>query len=371
MAAPYTPSSDDKVILQLLPLGDVDQRFQQLRLEWKKNPLEASVAAELATLYLDRAQDRAGERYLGYAQAVLAPWSNSKTASLDIRYLSARLLQAQHQFVAAIHMLNSILKINPAHISARFSLASLYEARGEYQQGQQVCKQLGRNGEMVLAALCVANFWTLTNKSERGLRLLISLMYQVEDPILKSWVLGIMAQASFVAGQIKQADHYYQQGLALTPKQAYLLTAYADFLLAQNRGKEVLILLSGKIRDARLLLRVALAHKMLRNNRALEVVLQRLRLGFEEAKWRVDNSGALVESRYLFEFEQEFARALELAYEHWQVEKSPYVARLILNLSAEVGKNKASVAVRRWLIQEQIQRKDLWLSFNGAEAINL
>jgi len=370
-AAPYTPKNDNEVVLQLQPLSDMDQQFQQLRVEWKKNPLEADVAAQLASFYLDRSQDRAGERYLGYAQAVLDPWQNSLTAPLKIRYLSARLLQAQHQFSAAIDVLNSILKINPRHISARFSLAGVHEARGEYQRGQQVCKQLGRNGETTLAALCVANFWTLSNRSERGLHLLKSLIYQVEAPALKSWLVGVMAQASFVAGQFEQADQYYQQALALKPKQAYLLTTYADFLLAQNRADEVIKLLSDDVRDARLLLRLALAHRALGEKQAVEAILSRLRLGFEEAKWRADKNGMLVEARYLLEFENEFSRALQLAHEHWLVEKSPYVAGLILTLSAKVGKNKASVEVRQWLDQEQVETKNVWLSFSESGAVNL
>jgi len=370
-AAPYTPKNDDKVVLQLQPLSDIDQQFQQLRVEWKKNPFETDVAAKLARLYLDRSQDRAGERYLGYAQAVLAPWENSPTAPLKIRYLSARLLQAQHQFSAAIEVLNSILKINPRHISARFSLAGVHEARGEYQQGQQVCKKLGAGGEAVLAALCLANFWTLSNKLERGLHLLKSLIYQVETPALKSWLLGVMAQASFVAGQFEQADQYYQQALALKPKQAYLLTTYADFLLAQNRADAVLKLLSDNVRDARLLLRLALAHRALGESRAVESVLSRLRLGFAEAKWRGDKNGMLVEARYLLEFESEFSRALQLAHEHWLVEKSPYVAGLILTLSTKVGKNKASIEVRQWLDQEQVEAKSIWLNFAESRAINL
>ena len=63
-------------------------------------------------------------------------------------------------------------------------------------------------------------------------------------------------------GDAGVAEARYKRALAMAPNDSYLLGAYADFLLAQQRPAEVLALLQDQTRIDALLLRRALALRL-------------------------------------------------------------------------------------------------------------
>src|ERR1700750_758120 len=74
-AAPYIPSSGSQVLEHLPTRADPTQRaLADLRARLKAEPGNVAVAVELARRYVTVARNDADPRYLGYAQAALAPW---------------------------------------------------------------------------------------------------------------------------------------------------------------------------------------------------------------------------------------------------------------------------------------------------------
>src|SRR5262245_5959077 len=79
IAAPYVPA-DPKQILETLPEAPADsfsRELRQMRRELARDPRNLELATRVARRYIERARAEADPRYLGYAQAALAPWWES------------------------------------------------------------------------------------------------------------------------------------------------------------------------------------------------------------------------------------------------------------------------------------------------------
>src|SRR5512133_175121 len=74
-AAPYLPKSDDQVLerLPLRPNDPVAREMLQLRNQLRADPRNVNVATALARRYYEMVAEEGDPRYLGYAQAALAP----------------------------------------------------------------------------------------------------------------------------------------------------------------------------------------------------------------------------------------------------------------------------------------------------------
>ena len=74
-AAPYLPASGAQVIETLPRRGDpVQQELRRLRAQLNAQPNDVALAATLARRYIALGRSETDPRYLGYAQAALAPW---------------------------------------------------------------------------------------------------------------------------------------------------------------------------------------------------------------------------------------------------------------------------------------------------------
>ena len=74
-AAPHIPTSGAQVLERLPTRNDPLQKaLAGLRSRLQREPANLVLAAELARRYIELARNDADPRYLGYAQAVLAPW---------------------------------------------------------------------------------------------------------------------------------------------------------------------------------------------------------------------------------------------------------------------------------------------------------
>ena len=99
-AAPFVPASDSQV-LERLPARASDPRaqgLQALRLAWRQQPADVDRVVRLAERYFDAVATEVDPRYIGYAQAALAPWWELLAPPAPVRLLRAKLLQFAHRF---------------------------------------------------------------------------------------------------------------------------------------------------------------------------------------------------------------------------------------------------------------------------------
>src|SRR5262249_26306266 len=143
------------------------------------------------------------------------------------------------------------------------------------------------------------------------------------------------------------AEAYFRDALALDGTDPYLLAAWSDFLIAQDRPREVLELLRGARRSDPLLLRCALAEKAL-GLAAWRASAAELAARIAASRLRGDRVHLREEARYALELAGDVRGALALARENWQVQKEP-ADLLILAASAVAARDAAALAaVHAW-----------------------
>ncbi len=131
---PFTPR-DDNTVLEQLPLKPTDTagtELRNLRTELTRTPHDLTLARKVAQRYIEQARADSDPRYLGYAQAALAPWWNLPQPPVAVLVLRAIVRQANHEFTAALADLNAALQREPRNAQALLTRASIEQARGEY-----------------------------------------------------------------------------------------------------------------------------------------------------------------------------------------------------------------------------------------------
>src|SRR5262245_39625188 len=109
-AAPFTPA-DDAQVLERLPERATGQNRElaQLRAAQRAVPNDLGAAVALADAYYQLSRAEGDPRYLGYAQAALAPWWNEAEAPSAVLVSRATILQSNHEFDRALADLGRVL----------------------------------------------------------------------------------------------------------------------------------------------------------------------------------------------------------------------------------------------------------------------
>src|ERR1700729_451856 len=113
LAGPYVPA-DDSAVLAELSAGTRYADVSARRLARGR----VDVAIPLAQFYIQQSRLSGDLRYLGYAQAVLAPWVNQSPPVPDVLLLQATLQQSRHEFTASLATLERALTARPDHPQA-------------------------------------------------------------------------------------------------------------------------------------------------------------------------------------------------------------------------------------------------------------
>src|SRR5450432_1598210 len=97
VAKPYLPTDDEQVLAQL-PAGTRHADVSARRMAVDR--LDFTVL--LAQFYIEQSRASGDLRYLGYAEAVLAPWVAKPAPAPAALVLQATLQQSRHEFNAAL-----------------------------------------------------------------------------------------------------------------------------------------------------------------------------------------------------------------------------------------------------------------------------
>ena len=245
-----TPTTDNQVI-ETLPA--------RVRSSITSSPEAAAVAARQA---ITLARQTADTRYLGRAQATLAPWWDKKDAPVELAVLQATVLQSRHEFDAARRVLSQVLKREPSHAQGWLTLATLERLSGNYPAAFLACEQVARAGAVLYAQACKFETVSLQGGQDQARRGLQDLQRQTTDVSTQAWLLSLQAENDERAGRDLLALSGYQASLALA-QDGYTALAAADLLLRTQRPREAKVLLAGQPNSDAVLIRRAQAAKML------------------------------------------------------------------------------------------------------------
>lgn len=357
-AAPHLPASDATVV-ERVPARAADPRvrdLQALRAAWRANPRDVDLAVRLARRYVEEAAAEGDPRYVGYAQAALAPWWAEPAPPVAVRVQRAVLRQYGHQFAEALTDLDAAVLAEPANAEAWAWLAAIHLVRADYAQAARGCKGLAPLTTPLLAAGCRATIDSLTGSAGPAAITLAVALKSAADagPEERLWALTRLAEIAERRGSIAVAERAFKDALALGVADVYLQAAYADFLLDNGRAGEVLTLLKDGTRADVLLLRLALAAKAANDPRA-DGWRRDLAARFDAARARGDRTHEKEEARFVLELQGDAPRALTLARSNYAVQREAADARILLEAAIAARQDEAAKPVLDWLESNRVE----------------
>ena len=351
-ATPYVPTTDDAVLERLPEKTDPSLKvLKRIRVALASEPGNVDLAAALARRAIEATRSTGDPRFLGMAQAALAPWWNEANPPVEALLLRATIRQSQHDFDGALRDLDALLAAHPQHAQARLTRATILTVQGRYADARRDCAALaGRASPLVLAA-CDAAPASLSADDEAAYRNLVAhLQVSRDPPDVQAWARTLAGEIAQRRGDDAAAKQQFASALALDPSDAYLNAAFADFLLARGGAEQALPLVGSDLRNDALLLRVALAEQQLPSARDAYVQHRaEIAARFEAARKRGDTLHLREEARFRLWLEHDARDALALARRNWSVQREP-ADLLVLAQAARAANDAAALALARdWI----------------------
>jgi predicted Zn-dependent protease len=172
---------------------------------------------------------------------------------------------------------------------------------------------------------------------------------------LQVWVLTLLGEMAERRGDAAAAEARYKRALALSPRDSYLVGAYADFLLDQKRAPEVITLVKDQTRIDGLLLRYALALQQTGDTAKLRSADAELKARFGAAMQRGDTVHQREQARYELHVRGDSKSALVLAQKNWAVQKESADMRVLLEAAVKAKDKAASAPVLEWVARHAVE----------------
>lgn len=362
-AAPYTPKDGSAVIEQLPRRADATQiALRGLRQQLDAAPQDLALASSLAQRYIALARSETDPRYLGYAQAALAPWWRQAAPPLPVRLLRATILQSTHHFGAALQDLDAVIAQEPANGQAWLTRATVLTVQGDYTKATAACARLSALTTQLVTVTCLANIASVSGRAASSERLLDLTLRRSAGaaPELESWALSLLAEMATRRGETTLAEARYKTALAQQPRDSYLLGAYADFLLDQQRPQDVVKLLKDQQRIDALLLRYALALQSLPGQQtAFLAAKAELAARFNAAMQRGDTVHQREQARFALFLQRDVPAALQLAQKNWAIQKEVPDMRILLEAALAARSYGAAQPVLAWIAANGVEDEAL------------
>ncbi|MGX4643678.1 hypothetical protein [Massilia sp. SYSU DXS3249] len=356
-AAPYIPASGAQV-LERLPggAGPARRDLQRLRAAANANPGDLGQATMLAQRYIEQSRRDGDPRYLGYAQAALAPWWSQAQPPSSVLVLRATLRQSTHQFGAALADLDQVLARDSDNSQAWLTRATVQLITGDFAGARASCMRLYSRAPQLVVQTCLSNVGSVSGEAGASYeRLLQAYAARPGDPpAIRVWVATLLGEMAARLGRGAAADAHFREALALDPADSYLLAAYADFLLDAGRAAEVMRLLKNNTAADALLLRYAIALKSAGMPEAKQAI-GLLAARFDAAIRRNDNVHQREQARFELALRGDAAAAVRLAKLNWAVQKEPADLRILAEAAAASGDREARALVHTWLTRSRIE----------------
>lgn len=348
-SAPYIPGSDAQVLAEL-PAGARHANLATRELTRTR----LDIALPLTQFYISRARATGDLRFLGYAEAILAPWMSRPDVPTQIMVLHATILQSRHLFSASLAELDRALGRTPDDAQAWLTRATVLRVLGRYREADASCQHLAAVADPAVTTLCVQGVRGLTGQLQPAYAAIQALPQQVLPPEARAWRYSELGEMAERLGDDRAAEHWLREGLAVAPEDFYMRAACADVLLRQGRAPETLQLLAGYESMEPMLLRIAIAHRMLRDTASPQTTAL-LSTAFSVEQQRGDAVHRREQARFLLDVSWQPSAALRAAQENWHVQREPEDVLILLRAAQAAKEPQAAAPAREFLRQERLQ----------------
>ena len=356
-AAPYIPASGAQV-LERLPggLDPAPRALRALRTALAADPHNLDLATRLAQRYIEQSRRDGDPRYLGYAEAALAPWWTQAQPPSPVLVLRATLRQSTHQFGPALDDLATVLKRDSGNSQAWLTRATVQLITGDAAGARASCMRLYSRAPELVVQACLSNVGSVSGQAAASYERLrqTHAARAGSDPALRVWSATLLGEMAARLGRPDAAEAHFREAHALDAADSYLLGAYTDFLLDRGRAAEVLALLKDKTQADALLLRYAIASKAAGRPDAASAGAE-LAARFDAAMRRRDSVHPREQARFELALRGNAAAAVRLAKLNWAVQKEPADLRILAQAAAASRDPEARAIVRDWVRKSAIE----------------
>ena len=360
---PYTPKSDDEVLERInVPRLPGTASLAELRSLSAAQPqfLPAALAYARAALELNRREE--DPRYLGYAEAALAPWWSKANAPPEVMLLRAALRLARMEVASAEQDLSALIASPaPEGHAARITRAVLRLSQGNPAAAAADCEAAAAYVSALVAQTCAASVQGLSGYAATALAALkAAIASNAGAPLATQlWARGLYGELAARMGLNREARASYaeavQRMLAAGTTDPGLLAAYADLLLAEGDARAAQDLLSPYQRLDSLLLRLTIAEQILAAAGDTQAATDaaehtgRLKLRFAEMRQRLDVSHFREQALFELAVLHQPGAALRTVQRSWATLREPIDARIYLQAAEAAGQGAEAAPVLEWL----------------------
>lgn len=342
-AAPYVPSADSEVLAEV-PAGAMHRNAPALAV----TATRLDVALPLAQFDISRARATGDLRYLGYAEAALAPWLDRPDPRPEVLVLHATILQSRHAFEASLSELDRALELRPDDAQGWLTRATVLRVLGRYDEARGSCERLRAAADPAVTSLCLQSLRSLTGHLSDAYATIRSLP-TAELPIeVRAWRCSELGEMSERLGDAESAERWFREGIAIAPEDLYLRAAYADVLLGEGRASEALALLSDYQSMEPMLLRVTIAHRLLHDGAGAAAEAQ-LSTVFQVELLRGDAVHRREQARFLLDVDHDAGAALSAALQNWRVQREPDDVLILLRAAQAAHRADAAAPALEFL----------------------
>ncbi len=358
IGVPYLPADDDQILQTLPSSSDVRVRaFENLRKQQQAQPDDVTLNVQLAQAYIDYGRATGDARYLGRALAVVDPWLQKTPVPISVLMIEATVLQSRHLFTQSRALLEQILKLDGDNGAAWLTLASVAQVQGDMTYARHACSHLLGSMDALITAACLGDLSAVTGRAKEGYQAIDILLKQEpnEPASIQAWAQGLLADAAKYQGELQLAEQHFQAALQAAPGDNFLLADYADFLLDQNRPREVIALVKDYTQSDTSFLRLALAEAMLGLPQAAQDTAE-MAQRFRDLEVRGDDQlYAREQARFVLELQHDAARALKIAQSNWTIQRAPEDVRIYLEAALAAQQPQAAQAVLDFIEQTHLE----------------
>lgn len=357
-AVPFTPKSDAEIV-ERLPGRASDpavKRVESLRKQLAASPDDETLRVEIARRYFEMAMAQGDPRYVGYASASLTPLAKANSANAGYWLTRGLIEQFSHDFPDALNSLAKSIQIAPTSVEPVLWRAAIFMVEARYEEALAECAKLTPMNQLALEVGCRTYAQASTGGLEPAFAELSAAVASSADPApgLRLWQYTRLADMATRLERPQLAEKFYQQALQQGITDQFLLGAYADFLLANQRPAEVIKLLADWERSDVLLLRLALAGRAAKNPRADDWAAQ-LRDRFQAAALRGDRLHEQEAARFELDIERNPAKAADLASRNYSRQKEPRDAEILMRAALAANQPSSAQPALDWLRQSKYQ----------------
>lgn len=359
----YTPTDAKTVVAEV---ARRDPHEVAMRRMLRADPERVDLAVQIARGDVQRARSLSDPRYLGRAQATLAPWWGLAEPPPDVLLLRATIRQSLHDFTGARADLDHLVTIRPGDAQAHLTRAVVSTIMADYPAARESCARVAELAEPLVATTCVASIDGLTGRLTTASQQLEAVIgqSQASAPALRTWAITALAELSIMRGDYTTATSQFRTVLDLDPDDAYARAGLADVLMWTGRPADASALVAGRESIDNLLVRRAIAEHLAAGPDAMKWA-RAMRDRIAAAAERGDRIHLREEARFVLEVDRDARRALAIALEDWAVQKEIADARLVAAAAAAAGDPTAAEPVRTWSRVNGVEDAQLAKSLGG------